>query len=95
MRPVRSFFAIFTISRCGLSWAIRRQTWWAKSFAAGQLSLRESRQAFDAIDLEIGFAVAGDGHEIKQIRCAQHGMALKELRTGKPVGRAMIEQERP
>jgi hypothetical protein len=28
--------------------------------------LRESRQAFDAIDLEIGFAVAGDGHEIKQ-----------------------------
>jgi hypothetical protein len=50
--------------------------------------LRESRQAFDAIDLEIGFAVAGDGHEIKQIRCAQHGMALKELRTGKPAGRA-------
>jgi hypothetical protein len=50
--------------------------------------LRESRQAFDAIDLEIGFAVAGDGHEVKQIRCTQHGMALKELQTGKPVGRA-------
>ena len=41
--------------------------------------LGDRRQALDAIDLQIGLAVAEDRHEFEQVGGARHGVALEEL----------------
>ena len=72
--------------------------------AAGNLGLapvRNSRDAarapaicataarrLDAVDLQIGLAVARDFHQLEQIGRARHGVALKELLPADAVGRA-------
>ena len=50
--------------------------------------LRDSDQTFDAVDLHIGLAVAGDFHDIDQVRHTGHGMALKEGLAADSIGRA-------
>src|SRR3954453_12218406 len=40
--------------------------------------LRDRGQTLDAVDLQIGLAVAGDFYRFQQIGHALHGMALKE-----------------
>ena len=50
--------------------------------------LRDRSQTLDAIDLQIGLAVAEHRDELEQIRCARHGVALEELFARDTVGRA-------
>ena len=49
--------------------------------------LRHRRQSFDAINLQIGFAIAGDLDQFQQVRGAAHRMALKEGLPTDAVGR--------
>src|SRR5258708_7038845 len=41
--------------------------------------LRDRRETFDPIDLQIWLAIAGDFYELQQFRGARHGVALKEF----------------
>ena len=41
--------------------------------------LGHRRQALDAVDLQIGLAVAEHRHQFEQVRRARHGVALEEL----------------
>ena len=45
-------------------------------------------QPFDAIDLQIGLAVALDGRQLDQVGDARHGVALEELLAIDAIGRA-------
>ena len=45
-------------------------------------------QPFDAIDLQIGLAVALDGRQLHQVGDARHGVALEELLVIDAIGRA-------
>jgi hypothetical protein len=50
--------------------------------------LGDGAKAFYAVDLEIGLAVAENGHELQKIGCPGHRVALEELLSADTVGRS-------
>ena len=50
--------------------------------------LCDRRETFDAIDLQIGFAIAGDLGQFQKVRGAGHGVALKESLAADAIRRA-------
>ena len=50
--------------------------------------LRHRRETLDAIDLQIRLAIAGDFHQLQQLRGARHRMALEEFLAADAIGRA-------
>src|SRR5215469_13757253 len=50
--------------------------------------LRDRSKALDMVDLQIRLAVAGNPHQLEQLRRALHAVALEELLTLDAVGRA-------
>jgi len=49
--------------------------------------LRGSDQALGTVDLQIGLAIATDFHELEQVGCSLHGMALKKKLPPDPIRR--------
>jgi hypothetical protein len=58
-------------------------------------NLSDRGEAFFAIDLQLGLAVAEDGHQLQEMGCAGHGVSLKELLSANPIGGSDYRAQSP